>query len=213
MKKEGEINLKNLKISKKAIHLSLLFGTLCAIFASFAHFNVACDDLRTNVLRLHIIANSNSQEDQAIKLKIRDALLGESENIFCCAENIEQAITTAQNQTEKIEKLANGVLKENNFKYSACVKVDDSFFETRDYDNFTLPAGTYKSLIINLGDAKGKNWWCVIFPEVCLPAATDTSLNDTTTDESANIAYNPKRYKMKFWTVELYEDLKNLIKK
>lgn len=205
--------MKKSKISKKAIHLSLAFGTLCAIFASFAHFNAACDDLRTNVLRLHIIANSDSAEDQAIKLKIRDKLLNESQNIFDEAENIEDALLVAQSKTDEIEKIANEVLRENNYEYQATASVGDSFFETREYDDFTLPAGTYKSLIINLGDAKGKNWWCVIFPEVCIPAASKGTLNDSATDESAKIAYSPNRYKLKFWTVELYEDLKNLIKK
>ena len=145
---------------------------LCAIFMSLSSFNTACDDLRDNVLRLHIIANSNSNEDQQLKLKIRDSILKESENIFSHSENIEQAIDSAEISLDKIETIANRVIKENNFDYKATAEVKTSYFETRVYDNFTLPAGNYESLVINLGKSEGKNWWCVIFPEICLPSAS-----------------------------------------
>ena len=205
--------MKNFKISKRAIHLSLLFGLLCAIFASFANFNAACDDLRGNVLRLHIIANSDSEEDQALKLKVRDRLLKESSGLFKNAESIDDAIIVATEKSADIEEIANSVIKENNFSYTAEVAVDNSYFETREYEDFTLPAGTYQSLIITIGEGKGKNWWCVIFPEVCLPAASAGSLNDTANEKGTEIAYNAKRYKCSFFVVELYEDIKKLINK
>ena len=204
--------MKNFKSSKRAIYLSVLFGTLCAIFASFANFTAACDDLRTNVLRLHIIANSDSLKDQELKMKIRDRLLAESSGLFEDVNGIEEAIFVAEEKLDVIEDIANKVIIESGFEYKAEAKVGNSYFETREYDDFTLPAGTYKSLIITLGEGNGKNWWCVIFPEICLSAAECGSLKDTATDKSAEIAYHPKRYKCKFWSVEKYEDIKKLFK-
>lgn len=199
-------------ISRKAVEISVVFGLLCAIFMSISHFNAACDDLRTNVLRLHIIANSDSDEDQALKLKIRDRILQTSSDVFDGNMSLEEAIAAAQNSLADFKETADSVISENGYDYSTQVSVADNYFNTREYDDFTLPAGTYKSLIVRVGAAKGKNWWCVIFPAVCVPAAGKCDLSDSTTKESAEIAENPQRYVMKFKTVEIYEDIKNFFK-
>ena len=94
------------------------------------------------------------------------------------------------------------------FLYGAEASVGDSYFETREYEDFTLPAGNYRSLIIRLGSAEGKNWWCVVFPGVCVPAASDARLSDSTCEESASIAEHPKKYEIRFKAVEIYEDIK-----
>ena len=102
-------------------------------------------------------------------------------------------------------------ISENGFSYGASAEIGNSYFETREYEDFTLPAGNYRSLIIRLGKAQGKNWWCVIFPAVCIPAATDASLSDSASDTSAQIAEHPQKYVMRFKTVEIYEDLKKFL--
>ena len=203
--------LKKLKISSKAFNLALFFGLMCAICLSFADFNVSCEDLRTNVLRLHIIANSDSTPDQQLKLKIRDSILKESTNFFNEAQNTEDAVLIAQDNIEHYCDIANRVIKENGFSYKATASVGNSYFETREYEDFTLPAGYYKSLIISVGEAKGKNWWCVIFPEVCIPAATG-NLSDTVSEKSSEVANRSNRYIMRFKAVEIYENIKNLFK-
>lgn len=200
--------MKNIKISGKIVSYSLLCGLICAVFMSFASFNTACEDLRTNVLRLHIIANSDSQADQELKLKIRDGILARSEEIFTESHNIDEAVDAAEKSLSFIEDVANEVISQNGFGYTAEAAVKDSYFETREYDDFTLPAGTYKSLVINVGKAQGKNWWCVIFPEICLPAAGDASLSDTVSESSAQIAENKPKYEMRFKIIEVYEDIK-----
>lgn len=205
--------MKKIVLSQKVFNYSLFCGLLCAVFMSFSHFNAACDDLRANVLRLHIIANSDSAPDQELKLKIRDRLLEQSNEIFREADDIESAVLTAEDSLTEIEEIADGVITEYGCGYNAKAEVADSYFETREYDDFTLPAGTYKSLVITLGEGKGKNWWCVIFPEICLPAATDASLSDSTARESAKIAENKSRYIMRFKAVEVYEDIKKSISK
>ena len=200
-------------ISPNRLRLSLLCGLLFAIFASFAHFNVACDDLRTNVLRLHIIANSDSESDQALKLKIRDSILKNSGEMFYETENVEEAVAVASKSLDRIEAIANKVIAESGFDYTAKAQICDGYFETREYDDFTLPAGVYKSLTVTVGEGDGKNWWCVIFPEVCLPAASDASLTDSVTAETAHFAEGAQRYQMRFWAVEMYEDIKNFFQK
>ena len=202
---------KKLKIPSKTFNLALFFGLMCAIFLSFADFNASCEDLRTNVLRLHIIANSDSTADQQLKLKIRDGILNESTRLFGEARDTEEALLIAEDNIDLYCDIANRVIAENGFSYKATARVGDSYFETREYEDFTLPAGYYKSLIISVGEAKGKNWWCVIFPEVCIPAASG-SLSDTVSEKSSEVANRSNRYIMRFKAVEIYENIKNLFK-
>ncbi len=197
--------------SRRGAELSVVVGLLCAIFASMAHFEAACDDLRQSVLRLHIIANSNSEEDQAVKLLVRDKILEESTDIFTGETNLHKAEEKAADRLNEFCETAERVLSENGFSYGADAEIGYSYFETREYEDFTLPAGNYRSLIIRLGEAKGKNWWCVIFPAVCIPAATDASLSDSASNTSAQIAEHPQKYIMRFKTVEIYEDLKKFL--
>ncbi len=198
--------------SRRGAELAVVVGLLCAIFASMAHFEAACDDLRQNVLRLHIIANSDSEEDQAVKLLVRDKILEESTDIFAGETDLKRAEEKAAERLNEFCETAEKVLRENGFSYGASAEIGDSYFETREYEDFTLPAGNYRSLIIRLGKAQGKNWWCVIFPAVCVPAATDASLSDSTRDTSAQIAEHPQKYVMRFKTVEIYEDIKKFLK-
>lgn len=205
--------IKKIKISQKAFTAALFFGLLSAVFLSFTDFNASCEDIRQNVLRLHIIANSDSAADQSLKLKIRDKILECSPDIFEQTTDLDTAIFNTQEKLETIEEIANKIIKENGFSYKAKARIGDSYFETREYDTFTLPAGTYKSLIIDVGKAQGKNWWCVIFPEICLPAASDISLSKTVSTKGVHIAENSNRYILRFKSVEIYEEIKNLFKR
>ncbi|MBO5211596.1 MAG: stage II sporulation protein R [Clostridia bacterium] len=195
---------------KRKIHLSVCFGLICAVLCSMSHFSAACDDLRQNVLRLHIIANSDSEADQQLKLKIRDEILAKNDGLFENAQNLQDAENTVCSNLAFFEEIANDVIAENGFNYTATASFGVSEFSTRYYDDFTLPAGDYKSLIITLGEAKGKNWWCVVYPTICIPAAKG-ELSDTVNDESAQIAKGGKRFVMRFKTVEIYEKIKNFI--
>ena len=199
--------------TRKNIELGILIGLICAIALSFARFEVRCDELRQNVLRLHIIANSDESEDQNLKLRVRDEILKNSTDVFKNCNTTEEAIITAGDNIEKISEIANKVIKENGFDYEASASVGDTYFDTRVYDDFTLPAGTYKSLIVNLGEGKGKNWWCVVFPCVCVPSATDASLSDSVSLEAAQTAENASKYEIRFKSVEIYEQIKKLFSK
>ena len=196
---------------KKRIELSVAFGLICALLLSVSHFNAACDDLRQNVLRLHIIANSDSEADQSLKLKIRDEILKETGDLFINCNELENAEKTVKENLNSFRDIANRVIEENGFDYTATASFGKSDFSTRYYDDFTLPAGEYNSIIITLGEGEGKNWWCVVYPTVCISAATKGDLKDTVKAESAQIAKGGKRYVMRFKTVEIYEKIKNYI--
>ena len=196
---------------KKRIELSVAFGLICALLLSVSHFNAACDDLRQNVLRLHIIANSDSDADQSLKLKIRDEILKETGDLFLNCNDLENAEKTVKENLNSFSDIANRVIEKNGFNYTATASFGKSDFSTRYYDDFTLPAGEYNSLIITLGEGGGKNWWCVVYPTVCISAATKGDLKDTVKAESAQIAKGGKRYVMRFKTVEIYEKIKNYI--
>ena len=189
--------------------LALFTGLLFAVFTSFARFDAACDALRQNVLRLHIIANSNSEADQAVKLLVRDRILSETTDIFSGAAGLADAEKKAAERIGDIAEYAAETLEENGFGYGATAEIGNSYFETREYETFTLPAGNYRSLIIRLGKAEGKNWWCVVFPAVCIPAAAQgAELSDSTSKASAEIAEHPQKYIMRFKAVEIFEDFK-----
>lgn len=198
----------------KKIELSLALGLIFAVVLSFAGFESKCETIKRGMFRLRIIANSDTKFDQDVKLAVRDEILNTTKNVFCDCKDEKAAEEKAK---ENIDLINNAVLKtlnENHCEYSFKSEIKKEFFDTRVYDDFTLPAGEYNSLVVSLGKAKGHNWWCVLFPGVCLPAATEKdSLYDVFSDDTADIAYNAKDYKIRFKTAEIYEKIKQKYKK
>ncbi len=202
-----------LNISKRALEWVIIFGFLCSVFCSFADFDASCEELRHGVLRLHIVANSDSLEDQNLKLKIRDRILEISDTLFETDSDLGSAIETAKQNLPTYERKANEVIKEYGFDYKATARIGKAFFDTRVYDDFTLPSGYYDSLIIDIGEAKGKNWWCVIFPGICVPTESRASLSDSVGKKGTQIAENSNNYIIRFKTVEIYEKIKKSFKR
>ncbi len=194
---------------RRNIELGVLFGLVCAIVLSFARFEMQCNELQNGVLRLHIIANSNSAEDQALKLAVRDEILKQSTDIFKDCKNVDDAVKVATTQLDTVDEIANGVIKQQGFTYTAASTVGNSYFDTRVYSDFTLPAGEYKSLIIRLGEGEGKNWWCVVFPCVCVPTASNAKLTDSVSKSTAQTAENASKYEIRFKSFEIYERIKS----
>lgn len=198
---------------RKNIEKGVLFGLVCAVMLSFARFDTRCDELRTSVLRLHILANSDSKEDQELKLKVRDRILSVTSKRFGEAENLDEAIEIAKSDLDIITAAASDEIKAQGYDYAVSANIEKNFFENRDYGDFTLPAGVYNSLTVRIGSAKGHNWWCVVFPGVCLPAAEKTTLKKAVSKTSADVAGNAKKYKICFKTVEIYQKIKHKISK
>lgn len=195
----------------KRINLAICLGLIFAVVLNFARFDTLCNDLRQNVFRLHIIANSDSAIDQELKLSIRDAILNAKGEAFGKCENMEQAISFAEENTDEFESIAYDVIKEYGADYSIKVNIGESYFSNRVYDDFTLPAGTYEALNITIGEGKGKNWWCVCFPAVCIGASAD--LRESVSEDSAQIAEDGAKLEIKFKSVEIYEEIKKFFTK
>ncbi len=201
------------KIRNMMLASVISFAFLLCI--QFLQFVTDCREIRTDVLRLHVIANSDADIDQNVKLKVRDAVLAKGAKIFDGSVNVENAREKLIPKLSELENEANSVLKENGFEYCAKVNLKNEYFPVREYENFTLPSGRYMSLTVTLGGGEGRNWWCVMFPPLCLPAAEDKqSVYDAVfSQEEASIIENKSKYKIKFkileWTDEIVEKLRS----
>lgn len=192
----------------KLFEISLLVGFLIAVIFSITSFAETCEEVRGDVLRLHVLANSDSEEDQQLKLKVRDALLKAGKNIFNGSVTRENAEEKIREEKEILIHTARKVIEENGFDYDVEICVTEEFFTTRTYENVTLPAGKYMAVRVLIGESKGKNWWCVMFPPLCIPAAQpDISLFFT--EDEVKLVESDPRYEMRFRIVEIYESIKN----
>ena len=149
-----------------AVALGFLIGI---VWDSFSGFFDTSARIRQEVLRLHVLANSDSDEDQALKLKVRDRILSEAGTLFYQAETESSARKAAEENLPLIEAAAKAALKDAGAEGTVRVKVTRQFFDTRVYDGFTLPAGQYDAVQVILGEGKGHNWWCVLYPGLCFP--------------------------------------------
>lgn len=145
--------------------------TVAAVLLAFEFFPFKERKIYTELIRLHVLANSGSEEDIAIKYMVRDAILSESETVFEDCASSDEAKSQMEETGKRIEAIANRVLLENGKTYSARAVWGKETYPQRQYDGITLPAGEYYSLRIQLGEAKGENWWCVLFPPLCLGAS------------------------------------------
>lgn len=195
----------------KKIELSLLIGLILTILVGgFTTFAADCGQIREDVLRLHILANSDSAEDQALKLKVRDRILNEMGSVFEKPETLEDAKESAAEHLEQVRQIAQDELLRNGCDDPVQAEIVNMYFTTRQYDAFTLPAGMYDAVRITIGDAAGQNWWCVLYPPLCLPAAQPQEVLEEgfSEDESDLVTRNPK-YEVRFAMVEWFESLKS----
>ncbi|MCL2078014.1 MAG: stage II sporulation protein R [Oscillospiraceae bacterium] len=167
---------KRLFKNRSILTISMLIGALAALllatFASFAEFAAQCESVKREVLRLHILPNSDNYEDQRLKYMLRDFLIEDVETLFADAETLDDAKRIAAQNLTKIEKSASEFIKAQGFDYEVEVSLVNMYFTTRNYENITMPAGNYDALRVTIGAGDGQNWWCVAFPPLCLPAAS-----------------------------------------
>ena len=153
--------------SRTLLLRAMACGLILTVLLNLAGFSAQCAALEENIVRLHVIANSNDEADQAVKLRVRDAVLREAEQWYGDAEDFDTAVTALCTHLESLEAAANSVLKAENFPYCAKAEICEMYVPTRTYESFKLPAGRYRTLRISLGKAEGKNWWCVMYPNMC----------------------------------------------
>lgn len=205
--------MKNFKLfTINKFNLALVIAVILSLVTSqFTAFAADCNVIRNNTLRLHILANSNSSQDQQLKLMVRDKILEASGELFSATNDIDAAKRQATENSDKIKAIAQDVITENGYDYNVEVTICNDYFNTREYDSFTLPAGNYDAVRVTIGEASGKNWWCVLYPTLCIPAAGNAKENqlEELTDEQRDIIENSGKYEIKFASVELFQKIKN----
>lgn len=187
---------------------ALAMGLSLCLALSLCGFAGECEEIRGRVLRLHVLANSDTEEDQALKLKVRDTIVETAANLFDTAADEAQALERARERLPELEAAAQQRVYDEGYEYAVTISVVHMYFTTRVYETVTLPAGMYDALRVTIGEGKGHNWWCVVFPPMCVSAATQAAeLSDVLKPEQEEIVTQPKKYEVRFKIVEVFEDL------
>lgn len=195
--------MKRLDKFTLTLALTLIFSMLLLSIESFAG---QCAAVREETLRLHIIADSDGEEAQRLKLLVRDALLEEYSPILC-QKSLSQAISAAEFLKEDMRLTAKKVLAENGCFDDVTVSVVKMYFDTRSYDSgVTLPAGEYPAVRAVIGAGKGHNWWCVMYPPLCIPTADCNAAEKAENDIRA--LERQSGFKAKFAVVEIAQKLR-----
>ena len=164
-------------------------------------------DLGDKLIRLHVVANSDSDEDQAVKLRVRDAVLESLREEMAGITDFEQARAYIRENLPKIRQTANECLEALGYRGNAVVTLGKEVFDTRYYDTFTLPAGVYEALRITIGEGQGKNWWCVVFPTLCVPATSegfeDVAAGADFPDALTSALEGESGYELRFFLLDL----------
>ena len=189
-------------------------GLLAAVAVQFlTGFASDCGEIREQVLRLHILANSDSAEDQVLKLAVRDRILEESGELFGRADSKEEAVRAVDGRLDEIRRIAEEEVRRQGCADPVKVERTRMFFDTRTYDGFTLPAGQYDAVRVTIGKAQGHNWWCVLYPMLCLPAAQpQQELEAAFPEEQAGIIEHAEDFRVEFAAVEWIEQLKEWLR-
>lgn len=214
--------------NKIKIRLSILILSLIAIISIMTisisgevkKISTASEDYKHKLIRFHVIANSDSDEDQNLKLKVRDAIINYLQPKLLESESIEESESIIKKEYDELEKISKSVISENGYDYDVKVGIDYSEFPTKQYSNVVLPAGEYKALRIIIGEGKGKNWWCVMFPPLCfvdeekgiIDKDTDDKLREVLTEEeyeliSQKTSKQMNRVQVKFKIVEIIQNI------
>ena len=192
---------------------SLCLGLCVAVICQCVLLSTQCTAIRNNLVRLHILANSDSEQDQALKFKVRDALLAYGGELFTGYTTKEQAIAQVEDSLEDIRQVAEETLQKEGCFLPVTCQLEETYFNTRVYDTVTLPAGKYTALRVLIGNGAGQNWWCVMFPPLCIPAAGEVTaqtdgLEGVLTQKEQDLVLGGPRYQMKFKAVEWFQQAK-----
>ena len=164
-----------IKIIVLLAFLLFLYTTICA----FSYAQTTANDISKSVFRLHVLANSDSQEDQNLKYIVRDKLLEYMHSLCNDTTSKEEAIKIAQNHIEDFKTIAKQTILDNGYSYDVDVEIGNFEFPTKTYGDISLPAGYYDALRVKIGEAKGQNWWCVMFPPLCFIDVTSGVVPDS----------------------------------
>lgn len=206
--------MKNSKLRKLSLLAFLLFLYIfiCAQNYVFAVSN----NLSEAVFRLHVLANSDSEEDQKLKLKVRDSLLNYMNNICSNCSTKAEAISIVNKHQQEFQQIAENTISENGYDYPVKINIGNFYFPTKNYGDISLPAGFYDALRVEIGKAKGKNWWCVMFPSLCFIDVSSGIVNEEAKENlEENLEHesyslisdqNNSEIKLKFKLIEFFAE-------
>lgn len=196
------------------IFLLFIYTIICAV----SYVNAVSSNIESSVFRLHVIANSDSKEDQDLKYIVRDNILTYINEISKNASTKEEVIEIARNSIDTIKQIAQETVYENGYNYSVNIKIGNFAFPTKQYGDISLPAGFYDALRVEIGSASGQNWWCVMFPPLCfvdvssgvVPEESKEVLQENLSYEEYNLLsenQNNSDMNFKFKIVELFQNI------
>ena len=200
---------------KMIITLSFLLFIYTSICA-FSYAEYISTDISNSVFRLHVLANSDSKEDQDLKYKVRDSLLNYMNSICNNCSNKEEAINLVEKNKNNFKQIALDTIHNEGYNYEVNINIGNFEFPTKTYGDISLPAGFYDALRVEIGKAKGQNWWCVMFPPLCfvdvssgiVPNESKEVLNESLTDEEFSIVSDTsnKEVQFKFKLLEFFNN-------
>ena len=203
--------MKNLKYA--FVLLSLLITFIFISLSSYAH--TISEDLSENFFRLHILANSDSEKDQSLKLKVRDNIIEYMNSLTFSGLSKSEVISLTKENLSKFQEIAEKTIQNEGYDYPVSLEIGNFYFPTKLYGNLSLPAGYYDALKIEIGEAKGKNWWCSLFPPLCfvdisagvIDEDSEKSLKENLSDEEfAIITSDSETIKFKFRIIEMFSN-------
>lgn len=215
--------MKKVKIRLIILILSLIcvIGVMAiTISGEVKKIDNISEDYKEKLIRFHVIANSDSDEDQELKLKVRDAIIQYLQPKLINSSSVDESEKIIKSEYEQLEKISKNIINENGYSYDVKIGIEYANFPTKQYSNIVLPAGEYKALRIVIGEGQGKNWWCVMFPPLCfvdeesgvIDKETDKKLKEVLTKEEYELITQKdqsqtKRVQVKFKTVEILDKL------
>lgn len=207
-------NISNLKRFLVLIILFSIYVFICA----FSYVNAVSANISSSVFRLHVIANSDSAEDQNLKYLVRDALIDYMNSVSKNSNSKDEAISIAYQHKSDFYKIAKKVINDNGYDYNVNISIGNFAFPTKNYGDISLPAGYYDALKVEIGNASGQNWWCVMFPPLCfvdistgiVPEDSKETIKDSLHIEEYNLINNAQTadVKFKFKLLEFFQNIK-----
>ena len=188
---------------------SLLCSFVISSRISMTGFCSVCENLQNDVFRLHIIANSDSEQDQSLKLKIRDGILEYTSKLFAECKDRDEAIIAAKENLEDIKRFSQDMVYTYGYGYKVDAYITEMDFDTRIYEDFTMPAGKYQALRIVIGNGNGHNWWCMLYPALCIPSAQQNKPELSLDENEIDVISNSDKYEVKFRLVEIFEAIRS----
>lgn len=203
------------KLIKRPIFITITAFVFFLIFSAYSYASSISSDLSKSVFRLHVIANSDSDEDQSLKLQVRDKLLDYMNSITANVMSKDDAIKIAQDHQKDFQIIAEQTILDKGYSYPVTVEIGNYEFPTKQYGDITLPSGYYDALRVKIGKASGHNWWCVMFPPLCfvdvtsgiVPDSSKEQLKENMSSEDYSIISNDNSVtEFKFKIVELFKN-------